>query len=279
MLKSFEWLKTLGFEVTYVNVDREGFVKVDELEQAIRDDTILVSVMHANNEIGTIQPIEEIGEICKKHGVAFHTDASQSFTKVSLKAKVADMITLSSHKIYGPKGIGALYIASEVKLNPLLSGGMHEFGLRAGTENVPAIVGFGEASTLIGKKEVEHMQKLRDMLIEGVEKEVNDVKLNGARKQRLCNNANFSFKGIEGEALLLRLDAKGIACSTGSACASKKLEPSHVLLAIGLNPELAHSSLRFSTGIFNTEEEIEYAIEVIAEETEKLRKISASYGR
>lgn len=276
VLQACEWLKKrFGFEITYLSVDKEGFVDPEELKSAIRKDTILVSIMHANNEIGTIEPIREIGKICQDYGVLFHTDACQSFTKVPIDMKKfnIDLLTINAHKIHGPKGVGALVLSDRVKIDPLLHGGGHERGLRSGTENVAGIVGFAKAVEIMTKERVEKMKRLRDMLIDKI-LEIDETKLNGPREKRLCNNANFSFRGIEGESLVLRLDARGIAASTGSACSSHKLKPSHVLLAIGLSPEEAHGSIRFSLGIQNTEEEIKYTIDVVKEEVEKLRKLS-----
>jgi len=276
VLNPCRWLEKLGFEVTYLDVDEYGMVRPEDVENAIRKDTILVTIMHANNEIGTIQPIEEIGKICKEHDVYFHTDACQSFTKEPLDAKRfnLDLITVNAHKIYGPKGVGALIIRESVKITPLAHGGGHEFGMRSGTENVPGIVGFGKAVEIASPKDVEYMRKLRDRLIKGVMGEIEEVKLNGHPTKRLCNNANFTFYGIEGDALVFRLDSRGIACSAGSACSSHTLKPSHVLLAIGLKPEEARGSLRMSVGKENTEEEIKYTIEVLKEEVSELRKIS-----
>ena len=275
VLNSCRWLEKQGFEVTYLPVDKEGFVNLNELEKAIRKDTILVSIIHANNEIGTIEPIEEIGKICSEHGIYFHTDACQSFTKVpiNLKKQNIDLLTINAHKIYGPKGIGALVIRDGVKIDPLLHGGGHEFGFRSGTENVPGIIGFAKAVEIAKEKDVEHMRKLRDILIKGA-LEIENSRLNGPRERRLCNNANFSFKYIEGESLVLYLDMKGIEASTGSACSSRSLEPSHVLLAIGLTPEDAHGSIRLSVGRENTKDEMKYTLEVLKESVEILRKIS-----
>lgn len=280
VLNACKWLETLGFEVTYLDVDRYGLVDPEDVESAIRKDTILVTIMHANNEIGTIQPIREIGEMCREHGVYFHTDACQSFTKVPLDAERdnLDLITINAHKIHGPKGIGALIIRENVRITPLLHGGGHEFGLRSGTENVAGIVGFAKASEIITREDVERMRRLRDLIIETVLSEIPKVRLNGHPERRLCNNANFSFKGIEGEALVMRLDSRGIAASTGSACSSRKLEPSHVLIAIGLSQEEAHGSLRLTLGRQNTKSQVEYALEVLKEEVEALRKMSPTWS-
>ncbi|RLJ09116.1 MAG: cysteine desulfurase NifS [Candidatus Aenigmatarchaeota archaeon] len=275
VLNACKWLEKQGFEVTYLSVDREGFVDLNELEESIRKDTILVSIIHGNNEIGTIQDLKEIGKICQEHEVYFHTDACQSFTKVpiDLKKEHIDLLTINSHKIYGPKGVGGLFIRNGIKIDPLSHGGGHEFGLRSGTENVSGIVGFAKATEIIKDKDIKHMTKLRNMLIKGV-LEIEDAWLNGPREKRLCNNTNFSFRYIEGEALMLYLDVKGIAASTGSACSSKSLEPSHVLTAIGLKPEDAHGSLRLTLGKDSTEDEIKYTIEVLKQSVDSLRKIS-----
>ena len=276
VLNACRWLEELGFEVTYLPVDAYGMVNPADVEAAIRKDTILVTIMHANNEVGTLQPLEEIGKICKQHDVYFHTDACQSFTKEKLDPEKfnLDLITINAHKIYGPKGVGALIVREGTKIYPLLHGGGHEFGLRSGTENVPGIVGFGKAVEIARQSDVKHMKNLRDRLIQKISSEIDGVKLNGHPTKRLCNNVNFSFYGVEGESLVLRLDAKGIAVSTGSACSSHTLEPSHVLLAMGLKPEDAHSSLRLTTGKENTKEEIDYMVETLKQEVEELRRIS-----
>ncbi|MEM5829030.1 MAG: cysteine desulfurase family protein [Candidatus Aenigmatarchaeota archaeon] len=278
VLNACKWLEKQGFEVTYLNVDKEGFINLNELEDKIRKDTILVSVIHGNNEIGTIQDLESIGRICKEHDVYFHTDACQSFTKTKIPMEYVDLITINAHKIYGPKGIGGLFIRKDVKIDPLLHGGGHEFGLRSGTENVASIVGFGKAVEIARKEHVDKMQALNKMLIKGA-LEIGETRLNGPLpgEKRLCNNANISFKWIEGEAIVLRLDSFGIAASTGSACSSRSLEPSHVLLAIGLTPEDAHGSVRFSVGKENTKEEIKYTIECLKKIVEDLRSVSPFY--
>jgi len=270
-----KFLEQMGFEITELDVDKQGFVDLKQLEKAIRKDTILVSIIHANNEIGTIQPIDKIGEICRKKAVIFHTDAVQSFTKVPIDVKKikVDLISLSAHKIHGPKGIGALYKRKNVKLGTLIHGGGHEFGLRSGTENIVGAVGFAKAVKLVEKKDIEKMKKLRDKLIDGLMK-IPETVLNGPKDKRLCNNVNVAFKYIEGEALVLKLDEKGIAASTGSACSSKSLMPSHVLLAIGLKPHEAHGSLRLTLSRYTTEKEIDYALKVIPNVVEELRQIS-----
>lgn len=276
ILKVCEWLKTQGAEITYLNVDSQGFINIEELTGAITNKTIVVSVIHANNEIGTIQDIEKIGAICKANNVLFHTDACQSFTKlpIDVRKQNIDLLTLNSHKIHGPKGIGALYIREGIKITPLLHGGGHERKIRSGTENIPAIVGFAKASELMSKKEISNMEKLRDILIEGLLK-INNVNLNGASgKNRLCNNINVSFNDIEGEAIGGYLESYGIFTSTGSACMSNSLETSHVLKAIGLMPLQSNSSLRISLSKYSTKEEANYFLLKINEIVKKLRKFS-----
>ena len=270
-----------GFTVTYLGVDKYGVVDPADVEKAIRDDTILVSIGHANNEIGTVQDLEEIGKITSEKGVLFHIDACQSYTKESINVKKQhlDLVTINAHKIGGPKGVGALFIRDGVKIAPQLLGGEHERNLRAGTENVAGIVGFAKASELVGVKELDYLKKLRDSLISGMLSGVEEVRLNGHPENRLCNNANFTFKGVEGEALLLRLDMRGVACSTGSACSSQSLMPSHVLLATGLKPEECHGSLRMTLGTENSVEDIDYAIDAVKEEVANLRKISPFWRR
>ena len=274
-----KYLEKNGYTVTYLPVYEEGIVRVKDLEDAITDETILITIMHANNEIGTIQPIAEIGKIANERGIYFHTDAVQTVGKIPVNVKEmnVDMLSLSSHKLYGPKGIGALYIKKGVRIEPIMYGGGHERGFRPGTENVPGIVGLGKACSIASQNLEDNARKLttlRDKLIDTVLDENKDSYLNGHRTKRLPNNANFRFDAIEGESLILHLDSKGIAASTGSACSSTKLEASHVLLAIGLEKEEAHGSLRISLGTENTEENIEYAITAIREVVEKLRKMS-----
>ena len=277
VLNSAKWLETQGFEVTYLDVDSEGFVKEEDLENAITDKTILVSIIHGNNEIGTVQNLKKLGQICKSKGVYFHTDACQSYTKTELNVKKMniDLITLNAHKIHGPKGVGVLYVRKGVKITPLAHGGGHEFGLRSGTENIPGIVGFAKAVQLaMNKKHIKYMTRLRDKIIDAITK-LEDVKLNGPKgEQRLCNNVNLAFKYIEGEAIGAYLDAKGIASSTGSACSSMNLEPSHVLTAIGLGPEESHGSLRLTISRFTTEAEVNKLIEALPKIVKNLRKIS-----
>jgi cysteine desulfurase len=283
VLESCRWLEGQGFDVTYLPVDRYGFVDLGKLRSSIRKDTVLVSIMHANNEIGTIEPIEEIGKICKEKGVLFHTDAVQSFGKlpIDVNKMSIDLLSLSAHKFYGPKGVGATFIREGTKIEPLLHGGGHEFGLRSSTENVAGIVGLEEAVRLRKKEmksEERKLTKLRDHLIKDVLK-IENSHLNGHPTKRLANNANFWFAFIEGEALVVQLDSYGIAGSTGSACSSSTLEPSHVLMAIGLKHEEAHGSLRLSLGKYTKKSEINYTIKVLPKVVEKLRKLSPFKGK
>jgi cysteine desulfurase len=281
VLNACKWLETRGAEVTYLDVDDKGFVNPQDIEKTITDKTILVSVIHGNNEIGTIQNLESIGKICKAKNVLFHTDACQSFTKVYLNVKKQnlDLMTLNAHKIHGPKGVGVLYIKDGIKIIPIAHGGGHEKNLRSGTENVSGIVGFAKAvqvaNTLKGtsEKDIEYMENLRNKLIEGLLR-ISNVQLNGPRKNRLCNNVNISFNNIEGESIGGYLENFGICTSTGSACSSHSLETSHVLKAIGLSPVQSNSSLRISLSKYTTEEEIEYILEKLPKIVEKLRRIS-----
>jgi len=279
IMESAKWLENQGFEVTRLKVDKYGLVNPDDVEKAIKKETILVSIMHANNEIGTVEPIEEIGKICEERGVYFHTDASQSFGKIPINVSKMniDLMTISSHKMYGPKGAAALFIREGTKIEPLIHGGGHEVGLRSSTVNVAGICGFAEAVKICKKimdEETQKLAKLRDKLIKNVLEKIEDSHLNGHPQKRLPNNANFWFKFVEGESMVIQLDLLGIAASTGSACSSEKLEPSHVLLAIGLKPEEAHGSLRLSLGRWTTEKEIDYVLEVLPQVVQKLRKIS-----
>lgn len=277
--ESAMWMKKQGWKVDMAGVDSQGMVKMNELEGMVGKDTVLVSVIHGNNEMGAIQDMEMIGEFCRKKGILFHADASQSFGKVRIdvrKMKI-DLLTASSHKIYGPKGVGVLYIRKGVAIEPILHGGGHESGLRSSTVNVPAIVGLGKAVDICDRemeRENGKLVKLRGGLIDGILKGIKGTKLNGPRESRLSNNVNISFLGIEGESLLLELDRKGIAVSTGSACSSKSLEPSRVLMAMGLDHNQAHGSLRFSVGRWTKKEDIDYTLEVLKEAVKKLRKIS-----
>jgi cysteine desulfurase len=279
IMESAKWLERQEFEITRLKVDKYGLVDPEDVKKAIKNETILVSIMHANNEIGTIEPIEEIGKICKERGVYFHTDAAQSFGKISIDVNKMniDLLTTSSHKMYGPKGAACLFVREGTKISPLLHGGGHERGLRSSTVNVAAIVGFAEAVKICKKGmkgEAQRLTKLRDKLIKGVLEKIDNSYLNGHPTQRLPNNANFSFSFVEGESIVIQLDLLGIAASTGSACATAKLEPSHVLLAIGLKPQEAHGSLRLTLGRWTTEKEINYVLKVLLEIIKKLRKIS-----
>ncbi len=282
ILHTAEYLEKRGFEITYIGVDENGVVKVDELEKAIRPDTILISVMFANNEIGTIQPIKEIGEIAKKHGVLFHTDAVQAYGQLPINVDELhiDMLSSSGHKLNGPKGIGFLYIRKGVKIRSFVHGGAQERKRRAGTENVPGIVGYGKAAEIAAKTMKERTAKeieLRDHLIDRVLAEVPYTRLNGHRTNRLPNNANFSFQFVEGESLLILLDNNGICGSSGSACTSGSLDPSHVLLAIGLPHEIAHGSLRLTLSAETTMEDIDFVVDCIKQIIERLRSMSPLY--
>ncbi|MGF7185375.1 cysteine desulfurase [Desulfitispora alkaliphila] len=277
-----EYLAKQGFEVTLLPVDKDGLVSLEELKDAVREDTILISIMHVNNEVGTIQPIKEIGEFAKEKGIVFHTDAVQSFGKLPIDVNElnVDLLSASAHKIYGPKGIGCLYVRKGTKLQRITHGGGQERRRRPGTENVPGIVGFGKASEL-AKESMESENKrltyLRDKLMKGIEERIDHIKLNGCRENRIANNVNFSFYFIEGEALLLSMDMKGIGASSGSACVSGSLKPSHVLLEMGLSHEIAHGSLRLTLGKDNTEEEIDYVIEELPKIIDRLRSMSPLY--
>jgi len=274
--KSCEALEKEGFNITWLDVDKDGFINLEKLKNSITEKTVLISIIHGNNEIGTIQDIDKIGELCKEKNIYFHTDAVQSFTKIPIDVKKQNitLASFSAHKIHGPKGVGALYVKKGTKLKKLSDGGPQESTIRAGTENIPNIVGFAKAVELAKKEDCKKMQKLKDYFIEKIEKDIPEVKLNGSRKQRLCNNINITFKYIEGEALLLRLDDKGIAVSTGSACSSRELKPSHVLTAIGLHPAMAHGSIRFTLSRFTTKEELDYTIKNLKEAVADLRKVS-----
>lgn len=282
ILHTAEYLEKRGFEITYIGVDENGVVKVDELEKAIRPDTILISVMFANNEIGTIQPIKEIGEIAHEHGILFHTDAVQAYGQLPINVDELhiDMLSSSGHKLNGPKGIGFLYIRKGVKIRSFIHGGAQERKRRAGTENVPGIVGYGVAAERAANTMEERTakeRKIRDHLIDRVLAEVPYTRLNGHRTDRLPNNANFSFQFVEGESLLIMLDMDGICGSSGSACTSGSLDPSHVLLAIGLPHEIAHGSLRLTLSEETTMEDVDYVVDCIKKIVERLRSMSPLY--
>lgn len=282
ILHTAEYLEKNGFEVTYLDVDENGVVNLEELKAAIRPETILISVMFANNEIGTIEPIKEIGEIAKEHGILFHTDAVQAFGQIPINVDECniDMLSASGHKLNGPKGIGFLYIRKGVKIRSFVHGGAQERKRRAGTENVPGIIGIGAATkraVTTMKERTEKEKELRDYLIERIENEIPYSKLNGHRTDRLPNNVNFSFRFVEGESLLIMLDMKGICGSSGSACTSGTLDPSHVLLAIGLPHEIAHGSLRLTLSDETTKEDIDYVVDSLKEIVAKLRSMSPLY--
>jgi cysteine desulfurase len=274
ILQTCKWLEGRGAKVTYLDVDSEGFIDLEKLKDSITDETLIVSIIHANNEIGTIYDIESIGKICKEKGVLFHTDACQSFTKLDIDVEKMnlDLVTINSHKIHGPKGVGALYIRDGTKIETIMHGGGHENNLRSGTHNVPGIVGFGEAVRIADENDVKKMEGLRDKLIEGLLKIPRTI-LNGPRK-RLCNNINVSFNDIEGEAVGGFLENSKIYTSTGSACMSNTLKSSHVLEALGQDPLMRNSSLRISISKFTTIEEVEYFLKEIKKIVEKLREMS-----
>ncbi len=280
ILETCRALEKDGFEVTYLPVTGEGLVELSTLEASIRPDTILISVMHANNEVGTIQPLEEIGRLAAERDIYLHSDAVQSVGKIPVNVDDlgVDLLSLSAHKLYGPKGVGALYIRKGTKLESIIQGGGHERRLRSGTENISGIVGLARAAELAERdmpREAERLAGLRDRLAELVLGKVKDAWINGTMKKRLPGNLNFGFKYVEGESLLLFLDSKGICVSTGSACSSHKLEPSHVLMSLGLKPEECHGSLRITLGMSNTLDEVEYVAESIVEAVERFRGISA----
>ena len=278
ILEPARWLEKQGYEITRLPVDQFGQINLNQLENTIKKETILVSIMHANNEIGTIQNIQKIGKICKEKNVYFHTDAAQTFGKIPIDVKKMniDLLSMSAHKTYGPKGVGGLYIKKGIKIEQLIHGGEHELNRRASTVNVAGVVGFAEAAR-IQEKEMESDAKkqtyLRDKLIKSL-LIIENSHLNGHSIERLPNNASFWFAYIEGESLLMQLDSQGVSASTGSACSSDSLEASHVLLAIGLKPQEAHGSLRLSLGKYTTEIDVDYVLEVLPKSVEKLRKIS-----
>ncbi|MFH0852598.1 MAG: cysteine desulfurase family protein [bacterium] len=273
-------------EVTFLPVNREGLVEIEAVQKAIKENTVLVSIMYANNEIGTVQPIAESGQLVEKTNhsrspeskIYFHTDAVQAINYLGCKVDElgVDMLSMSGHKFYGPKGVGALFIRKGTPIKKIQEGGAHEFDLRAGTYNIPGIVGLGKAISMVSQETAERVKKLRDKMIEGVLENVPDSKVNGSADKRLVNNCNFSLRGAEGEAIMMALDLEGIAVSTGSACASENLQPSHVLTALGLAPEDSHTSIRVTLGKYTTEEEVEKFLEVLPKVVERLRQISGS---
>jgi cysteine desulfurase len=283
VLEACRHLETQGFKVKYLPVDKDGLIDIEELQSSLSKNTFLITIMFANNEIGTIEPVREIGKTAHDHDILFHTDAVQAVAKVPIDVKKLhiDLLALSSHKIYGPKGVGALFIRNGVKLQPIIHGGGHEKGLRSSTLNVPGIVGLGKACELAGKrmtKDIPHMRTLRDMLIKNLLK-TEESYLNGHPEKRLANNAHLRFTGIEGESLLLGLDEQGIASSTGSACSSQKLQASHVLLAIGLNPVQAHGSIRLTLGRENTKGEMQTVSHAVPDVVGRLRMMSPLWNR
>ncbi|MEO0293324.1 MAG: cysteine desulfurase NifS [candidate division WOR-3 bacterium] len=283
VLNTFKWLEKQGFEVSYIGVDKYGIVDLDELKDTIKDKTILISIMHANNEVGTIQPIKEIAKIAKERNIYFHTDAVQTVGKIPIDVEDlgVDLLSLSAHKLYGPKGVGALYIKKGIKIDSLLHGGHQERNKRAGTENVPGIVGLGVAAE-IALEEIDkrvEIKKLRDKLEKGLLELIDEIIINGHPEKRLEGTLNLCVKYVEGESMLLQLDYYGIAASSGSACTSASLEPSHVLTAMGIPPEIAHGSLRFSFGRENTEEEVDKVLEVLPPIVDKMRKMSPLYPK
>lgn len=283
VLHTCKQLEKEGFEVTYLPVDEDGNISLRNLKDAIRKDTILISIMAANNEIGTIEPIKEIGEIARKKGILFHTDAVQAIGKMDIDVEKMniDLLSMSAHKIHGPKGIGFLYINKKVRIDIFMQGGGQERALRAGTYNAPCIAGMGKAVEITKRdmvNDIASMKELRDYFIDDIMKSVPDTILNGSRERRLCNNVNFTFKGIEGEAFLYALDLKGIACSTGSACTADSGSESHVIDALGENNKFEiGASVRFSLSKFTTKEEIDYTIKILKETVEKLRALSPFY--
>lgn len=276
VLEACRALEKQGFRISYIGVDSAGIISLDKLKKEITEKTILVTVMHANNEIGAIQPIEEIGRICLQKNIIFHTDSVQSFGKLDIDVKKANinLASFSAHKIHGPKGIGALFIKKGTKISKLFYGGQQEFNLRPGTENVPGAVGFAKASELMAEKDIKKMAELRDYFIKSVLEKIPGTSINGSSEKRLCNNISIAFENVEGEAVLLSLDEKGIAVTTSSACTSHKLEPSHVLDAIGLSPEKSHGTIRFTLSKYTTKAELNYTIKCLIEIINNLRKIS-----
>ncbi|WP_406670838.1 cysteine desulfurase NifS [Methanolobus sp. ZRKC4] len=280
VLNTCEYLESMGHEVTYVPVDSDGVIDFEMVEGSIRKNTVLITVMHANNEVGTIQPIKEIAQIASKHNILFHTDAVQSMGKIPVDVNElgVDMLSISSHKIHGPKGSGALYVRKGTAIEPIVFGGNHEMGMRSGTENIPGIVGLGKAMVLANEfldADSQHMKKMRDSLVSRIFDSIADVRLNGHPTQRLPNNVNLSFKYVEGESLLMLLDIKGIAASTASACSSKSLKASHVLSSLNIEDDYIHGSLRISLGKENTMEDVDYVVKSLKETVLKLREMSA----
>lgn len=283
VLESCKFLKKEGYEITYLSVDKYGFVDPDDLRKSIRKDTILVSIMHANNETGLIQPIDELSRISKDNGAHFHSDAVQSYGKLPIDVQKlpADMLSISAHKIYGPKGVGAIYIRKGTRITSMAHGGHHERSRRAGTENIPGVVGLAKAAEVASKdmeKLDRNLKSLTDSFFKKLSKKIPDVFSNGHPEKRLSSTMNVSFKGVEGESIILSLDMKGVAVASGSACTSGALEPSHVLSAMGIDPALAQSSIRFSFGRDNTMEDVNYVVDVLPEIIARLRSMSPIYA-
>jgi len=276
VLNSAKKLEKQGYEVSYISVDGKGKVNIEELKDSIREDTVLVSIQHANQEIGTVQNIKEIADYLKEKDILFHTDATHTFKRIPIDTREipVDLVTISAHTIHGPRGIGALYKRKDVKLTKIMDGGFQENDLRAGLENIPSAVGFAKAVELVTEEENEKIKSLRDRLINKVEEEIEDVTLNGAREDRVPQNANITFHYVEGESITLHLDMRGFAVSTGSACFSKSLEASHVILGIGGDHERAHGSIRFTFSRYNTEEDVDKIVEAVKDVVENLREIS-----
>lgn len=276
VLNSAKALEKEGFDVTYIEVDEDGFVDLDLLKESITDETILVSIQHGNQEIGTVQPIERIAEICEENDIVFHTDATHTFTKIPIDVEnlPVDLITMSAHTIHGPRGIGALYIREGTQIKKQMDGGFQENDLRAGVENIPDAVGFAKAVELVDEEEIDRIKKMRDRLIERLLEEIPDSTLNGPREERIPQNANITFHYVEGESITLHLDMRGIAVSTGSACFSKSLEASHVIMGIGGDHERAHGSIRFTFGRFNDMDDVDEVVEAVSYVIEQLRDIS-----
>ncbi len=283
VLHSANFLKRFGFQIDYINVDGEGFLDIDHLSSLIDDNTLLVSVMHANNEVGTVQNIKDISEIVHKYGAYFHVDAASSFLQIPINVKTQDidLLSISSHKIYGPKGVGALYVGDEVKIEKIIDGGYQEYNLRGGTENVPSISGFGKAIEIYDREDLIKTRNLRDYLYKRLTEEIDGVLLNGPSdfEKRISNNLNVSFEYVEGESVVLHLDTRGIAVITGSACFSRSLEASHVLLAMGFSHERAHGSIRFSPSKYNNVEDMDYTVFHVREVVDKLRELSPLYTK
>ncbi|MFP4051668.1 MAG: cysteine desulfurase family protein [Thermoplasmata archaeon] len=276
VLNSAKALEKEGFDVTYIEVDEDGFVDLDLLKESITEETILVSVQHGNQEVGTLQPIERIAEICEENDIVFHTDATHTFTKIPIDVEnlPVDLITMSAHTIHGPRGIGALYIREGTQIKKQMDGGFQENDLRAGVENIPDAVGFAKAVELVDEEEIDRIKKMRDRLIERLLEEIPDSTLNGPREERIPQNANITFHYVEGESITLHLDMRGIAVSTGSACFSKSLEASHVIMGIGGDHERAHGSIRFTFGRFNDMDDVDEVVEAVSYVIEQLRDIS-----